>query len=385
MKKRGEKRGKYKICYLINCLIHAGAQSVLINLLKNLDRDKFEPAVISLEKRAPLAARIKELGIPVYSAAAAGKYDIGAAYRLYKLLKGLQPDILHTHLFHADLTGRLLGKICRIPVIMNTIHNINLGSSFRDFLLRKTDFISDYTVVICRAAAERFVEKKIVSPQKLKVVYNGIDTADFNIPDRVEAREEICREFALKHDKKIAVSIGRLRPVKGYSYLLQALKLIKEELADWHFLIVGEGELYSRLQKECEDLALKSHVTFTGVRNDIPQLLAASEFLVLASLWEGLPVVIEEAMAAGLPVIATEVGGVPELVINRETGFITTPGDSRELAGVLREVLSLSGEKRREMGRKGRERVKKMFSSHKMTKNYEGVYLGFLEKDIYIK
>ncbi len=372
---------KYKICYLINCLIHAGAQSVLINLLENIDREKYQPVVISLEARVPLADRIKELKIPVYSANVSSKYDIKAAWKLYKLLKNINPDILHTHLFHSDITGRIFGKACGIPVIINTVHNIKFGNRLRDFINKKSDFMSDYTVTICQAATDVMVKKKLVSPDKIKVIYNGIDPDKYFINKSASVKERITAELGLAADKNLAISIGRLRYVKGFSYLLQALKLIEEELANWHFLIVGDGELRSQLEEEAYNLGLSDYVSFPGVRDDIPQLLAASEFLVLSSLWEGLPLVIEEGMAAELPVIATKVGGVPELVEEGKTGYLVDPADSRQLAEALEKIMSIPVIERKQMGKKGRTRVEKLFNIKKMTADYEGVYSTFMENN----
>ncbi len=354
---------------------------MLYRLLQRIDRKQFAPVVVTLlDIPGPLTEKVEEIGVEVRQLKLRSWYDFIALIRLYRILKELKPDILHTQLFAADILGRVMGRLLKVPLVITSIRNIYYGSKFRDIILRWTEKYADRTTFVSLAAADRFVELKILPASKVKVIHNGLDPGKFETGLKEEGKKNKRKQFALPLEGLLLLSVGSLSRQKGYSQLFQALNKVKQKRADFHLVIAGIGPEHDQLKKEIIEMGLADKVSMIGRCDDVAALMAAADGLVLSSLWEGLPGVVMEAMAAELPVIATAVGGTPELVLDGETGFLVAPCQHEELASVLEKLMAMLDEERRAMGRAGRRRVEEHFHVDTMVRSYQDLYRAALRE-----
>ncbi len=366
-------RDSLRILFLITELDTGGAQKALARLLASLNRSRFKPHVACLyHGDKTVAQEIRALGIPLTDLRMQAKWRADALWRLYRLLRRQQPAILHTWMFHANLPGRLLGRLAGVPIVITSRRNVNIGGPARERLLRWTSGLDDAVIAVCELARQAEIERAGAAPHHVATIYNGVDVTAFSRSDP-EADARIRDTFDIPADAPLLGAIGRLHPQKDFGTLLAAVAQLRRQVPDAHLLLVGDGELREELVNHARSLGLGDCVTFAGHRTHIPEILAAIDVFTLTSLWEGLPNVILEAMAAGLPVVATRVGGVPEVVVAGETGLLVPPRDpdalSRAIVTLLRDPAL-----RQTMGRAGQERVRHRFSVEQMVRRTESLY-----------
>ena len=369
---------KIKILYLITGLKTGGAEMILHNLVKGLDKRKFEPIVVSIIPVAEIGKKIQGLGVKILSLNARFKHNSFIFFRLISILKKEKPQILHSHLFHAIFLGRVTGRICKVPIIISSIHSEYMGGFLRNRLLQITDSLDDVVTIVSQRVAETMIKLKTVSVNKLLVIYNGIDLNKFIFQDK-EAKGKIKKELNLKEDTKILISVGRLFKAKGYPYLIETIKILKKNL-NIKLLVLGEGEDKSKLETQIRDFNLEKNIFLLDRKENVSDYLNASDVFILASLWEGLPIALLEAMACGLPVVATNVGGISEIIKDGVSGFLVELKNPMMLAEKIRYLLNLDVESRKEMGVEGRKIIENKFSLEKMVKNYENLYGKFLAR-----
>jgi sugar transferase (PEP-CTERM/EpsH1 system associated) len=360
-----------KIIHLITELDRGGAQMALYRLLAHGDNGRFHPHVICLYNGDKVVAQqIRQLGIPVTDLGMSAPWRLDALWRLYRLLRRERPSILHTWMFHANIPGRILGKLAGVPIIISSERTMGQEGRVRRLLNRLTGWLPDRIICVSQQVADFAAQEIGLPPAKLTVIRNGIDIDQFtDLPDQQTARAM----FGLPVPGKIMAAIGRPRPVKGFSYLLEAFAQIAADQPDLYLLFVGDGPEKRPLQTAAQQLPSANRVIFLGDQQEIPRLLAALDILVLPSLWEGLPNVVLEAMAAGLPVVATAVGGTPELVVEGETGLLVPPRDPATLAEAIVTLLT-DPELARRLGENGRQRVTTQFTIQQTVAQTESLY-----------
>lgn len=361
------------ICYLITELeVVGGAERTLYNVLLRLDRERFSPEVITLYGgNGPIAQEIRALDIPVTDLGMRRKWRIDALWRLSQLLRRQRPQILHACMFHANIAGRLIGRLAGVPLIITWRHTINLEGRFREALNRWTFPLSDLEFTICDLARAIDLDRAHAAPDKVVTLYNGIEVDAFSPAGTTQPN--LRRAFDLPERAMLIGSVGRLHPAKGFEDLLTAMVDIHRNVPQAYLLIVGDGELYDPLQAQVEQLHLTDHVILTGYRADVARILAGLDLFVMASHWEGLPLVVLEAMATGLPVVATAVGGTPEVVVEDVTGLLVPPHDPDALTNAVLRLLRDPGLRQR-MGDAGRTRVVEHFTIERMVHKIEGHY-----------
>jgi glycosyltransferase involved in cell wall biosynthesis len=365
--------GEMKLFYLITDLEIGGAQTMLLQVLRHLNYDRFAPTVACFYGGdSPLARDIRLLGVPVIDLGMRAKWRLDGFWRLYRALRRERPFIIHASLFHANIPARLLGRLAGVPVIITWRQNISIGGQWRERINRWTAPLDDHVTAVCQLARQAEIEGTAVPPHKISLVYNCIDPAPFAV-DKAAKRTKIRQEFNIPATAPLIGMVGRLHPQKGVQHLLDALLRIREQLPKTRLLIAGEGELRGELQAQAQELGLSASVVFTGARSDVPDILAAIDLFVLPSLWEGLPLAVLEAMAAELPVVATAVGGVPELVVDGETGRLVVPGDATALAQAIVSTLAHPAQAAT-MGAAGRARVVSEFGAESITRQVESLY-----------
>jgi glycosyltransferase involved in cell wall biosynthesis len=280
-----------------------------------------------------------------------------------RFFKQFQPDLAHSHSFHANIVARLLRLFHRTVKVVSTVHNVYEGGRHRMIAYRLTDFLSVRTTAVSSTAAERFVRLKAIPKQKCLVVTNGIDTTEFvPIPDRrVQTRAAMSAG-----EDFIWVTAGRIAPAKDIPNLLRAFAQVRTAHPSAQLWIAGEGA----------PIAAQENVHWLGLRRDLPALLDAADGFVLASAWEGMPLVVGEAMAMEKPVIATDVGGVRELV--DDAGTLVPAGDANTLANAMIALMQTPGEDRQRLGRAARSRIASEFSMEARADHWERLYQSLL-------
>ena len=356
-----------RILYVLTSLGIGGAEKQVIDLAGRMAARGHTVALIALKhadeewpvKLPVLRLNIRKTPLGVYR-------GLQFAAKFAALFRS---DILHSHTFPANLFTRLLKPMLRAegeasPVI-NTIHNVYEGGWHRMLLYRATDARADQVTAVSQAAAERFVQCHAVSAGKMRVLTNGIDTEAF-APNR--SRRKQVRVEMQAGTKFVWMAVGRLAPAKDYPNLLRAFAKVRREKPNACLWIAGEGDLQPGQFELRED----SGVQLLGLRHDIVELLDAADAYVLSSAWEGMPLAVGEAMAMEKPVVATDVGGVRELV--GEAGFIVAPKDSHLLAQSMLKVMDLAEQARKEIGRDARNRIQLYFSIYEKVDEWEQLY-----------
>ncbi len=278
-----------------------------------------------------------------------------------------RPDILHSHTFPANLFTRLLTAMLRgkrsSPRVLSTIHNVNEGGWQRMLLYRATDSFSDQVTAVSAAAAERFTRLHAVPAAKMLVLTNGIDAEAF-APDR--ARRKRMRSEMSAGNAFVWLAVGRLVPAKDYPNLLRAFEKVHSVHPSSRLWIAGEGDAAPYAGEPVQGVA------FLGLRHDIPALLDGADGFVLSSAWEGLPLALGEAMAMEKLAVATDVGGVRELI--GDAGFLVPPKDSQALADAMLKAMAMHEIERKTMQRDARRRIQMHYSMPVKTEEWEQLY-----------
>lgn len=315
----------------------------------------------------PLAAEFRERSLDIQTVAKRPGRDPRLFLSLARLFRTRQVDVVHTHNPQPLLFSALPAKLTRAALI-HTKHGVNPDTPRRLAMRRAAGRLVDVFVAVSQPTAAVASERRECRADRLRVVPNGIDLDRFQPDDG--ARRAIRRELGIPDEAFAVGTVGRLWPEKGHAYLIRSLAPV---LGRFHLVITGEGPERENLTAQIAALARPEAVHLTGNRRDVPKLLAALDVFVLTSKSEGLPLVIPEAMAAGLPVVATRVGGIPQVVEEGKTGFMVEYGDEEGLRGRL---VALDGDRRlaRQCGEMGRERSLDRYSSRRMVADYLALY-----------
>lgn len=349
-----------------------GLQQVIYNICRSIDHTRFEVAVLCLRARGIYAADVEALGIPVHLLEQKpGGVDYLAFAKVARLLRELQIDVIHTHNTQPFIDGTLGAVMAGVRTIIHTDHARSFPDKFRYMVAEKIMSLFAYRVVGCSDhTSHQLITHEKISRRKVRTILNGIDPARFDLQvDRTAKR----RELGLPASGSVIGLAVRLSDQKGITYLLRAMPLILNEHPQTSLLIAGDGELADELKSEAAALGVSGNVVFCGARKDIPELLRILDIYVLPSLWEGLPMVILEAMAAGCPVVATNVGGNPSAVVDGRTGRLISPADPAALAAAITGLLA-SESLRQAYSRAARDLFLERFTAEKMTRRYERLY-----------
>jgi sugar transferase (PEP-CTERM/EpsH1 system associated) len=354
-----------RVVHLVRRLDLGGLEMVVLNLVRGADRERFEPRVICLGPRGAIADRFDRIGVPVESLEARGR--AAAIVQLARRLWRLRADVLHTHNPAPHLVGAVARTLARVPVLVHTKHGRNYPEDRRAVLANRwASLNTDAVIAVSEDAAgvARTIER--VPASKVRVIHNGIDLTSFPAPER-RGGEGVGR----------AVTVARLHAVKDQATLLRAARRIADARPGFRLALVGDGPEREGLERLRRELALEEIVRFHGHRDDVRTLLLESDLFMLSSVSEGLSLTLLEAMAAGLPVIATDVGGNREVVTHGETGFLVAPASPEAVASATLSLLD-DPARAQAMGRSGRRRVEQVFDLRVMVRRYEALYLELI-------
>ena len=286
-----------------------------------------------------------------------------------------RPDLIHSHTFPANLAGRVLAPLASSAKLLATIHNVFEGGWQRSLAYRLSDGLCVATTAVSRAVAERSIQAGMVPAHKCLVLPNGIDSGEFQPSAERRLRTRACLGAAAAF---VWLAAGRIVPAKDFPTLLRAFALLRAAQPQALLWIAGEAgnSTFDRMGKKLLDPALMTGVRWLGLRRDLPALLDGADGFVLSSAWEGMPLVVGEAMAMEKPVAATDAGGVRELL--GESGVIVPAGNPARLAEAMLGLMQLSDEQRRAVGRAARQRILERFSIEAIADRWEELYLRLL-------
>lgn len=353
-----------------------GADQQLLSAAEALRARGWNARIVSLTALGPMGLQARERGIPTDSLEMPrGVPDPRGILRLARLVRSWKPQVLHSHMVHANFMARVLRLLAPVPVIVSTIHNIWDGGPIRLLGYRVTDRLADCTTIVSETAAQRYLAARAVSRERLRVIPNGVDTSRFRpLPN---ARTDLRRELGLG-DQFAWLAVGRFELAKDYPNMLTAFATLSARRPDSILLLVGRGRLQAETEELARSLGLGDRVRFVGVRRDVPELLSAADGYVLSSAWEGMPVVLLEAGAAGIPIVATAVGGNREVVLEGETGFLVPSRDSDALAQAMLRLAGLSLDQRRRLGERGRQHIVARYALPHIVDLWEAMYRELL-------
>lgn len=368
---------KNKIVHIITRLDKGGsAQNTLLTVL-GTDTKKYDvllfkgPTVesrMSQDENASVMAdlqkaqlkRIKLVTIPLLVRRINPAYDAGALIYLFLLLIKEKPAIVHTHTSKAGFLGRLAAKLARVPIIVHTPHGHVFFGYFGPLktqifiLLEKyAARITNRIVALTKGEKEDYKFYKIAPEDKIIIINSGVELE--NIKDlSLEERQNLKRQLGIPERSFVVGTAGRLEPVKGPEFLLEAAKDILSNYPQTYFVFAGDGPLRQRLERKAYELGINTNMRFLGWRNDVTRVISIYDIFIFPSLNEGMGRVLVEAMALGKPVVASNVGGIPDLVTHGKTGFLVPPRDPGQLARYIQVLMEDEG-KRKRMGQGGKE------------------------------
>lgn len=373
-----------KILHVITRLDRGGSARALLRLSEGLGKEGFDVAIITGPSREPeedLEGFTGRTSIPVHSIPSLVRdispfKDLLAFVALFRIVKRIYPDILHTHTTKAGFIGRIVGRLCRVKVIVHTPHgHIFYGyggrvlSWFYILAERVASRFCDRIVALTPLEKEDYVRLKVAKEENIVVIPVGVDIERYL---KEEGDADIREELGIDPDLPLIGWVGRLEEVKGCFDFLKACSIVGERFPMARFLMVGDGLLRGDIEQWIKKHGLEDRVFLLGYRRDVPRIMKAMDLYVLTSRNEGLGMGVVEAMAAGRPVVATGVGGVPTAVVDRVTGLLVPPGRPDEIADAIAIILS-NPSMAEGMGRAGRERAR-AYSVEAMTRAYIDLY-----------
>ena len=359
-----------RILLLSTSLGMGGADRQILYLAHALIAQNYEVRLVCMTPPEEMGRQALAGGLPITSLEMQrGQADWRSFQRFVTLLQTWQPHVLTSFMYHANLLGRLAGKWAGVPLVITSIRSERNGSAARDWLMRLTNWMDHSCTTNSQQVADSLMSRGLLSKRKLRVIPNGVDIAALaaSPADRARIREEL----GLGPTGFLWVAIGRLWEQKDYPTLLRAFPGLAPSA---RLAIAGRGPLLDELGRQADQLGIGPRVTFLGVRRDIGALLSAADALVLPSAWEGMPNVVMEALAAAKPVVATQVGGVAELVQPGKSGFLAPAGDAEALSRAMAELMSLSDEQRQQMGLYGRNHIAAHYGLATMAERWSALY-----------
>ncbi len=381
---RGSRAGRgdlpTSVVFVTTALTHGGAEHQVVLLASEFARRGWTVRVVSMRPPEAHLDALAAAGVEVVSLDMPRRVpDPRGLWRLARLLRRWRPDVVHSHMVHANLLARVSRLLAPVPVLVSTAHNVNEGPRWRERAYRLTEPLCDLTTNVSAAAVERYIRVGAASETRIRHIPNGIDLKKFrqNAYKRTRTRAELDLG-----DRPVLLAVGRFEAAKDHPNMLAALRLVVDERPDALLLLVGQGRLESETRQQADALGLGAHVRFLGARDDVPAVMNAVDIYLMSSAWEGLPLVLLEAAAVGLPIVATDVGGNSEVVLDGNSGLLTPPGIPRLLADAILRVLTLPAETRDDWGQVGRGHVEQTYGIEGVIARWEGVYQEFWERNL---
>jgi glycosyltransferase involved in cell wall biosynthesis len=365
---------KLRIALCITDLEIGGAEQNLVELATRLDRERFAPAVYCLgprpvETSSSCVRALEAAGVEVFCLGAWRFHHAPIAlWRLRRLLRQQRPDLVQCFLFHANLLGRIAARWAGVPRVVAGLRVAERYSRWHLWADRQTSRMVDRYVCVSRAVADFAAAEAGIPAGKLVVIPNGIDVAKYPASSPAD-----LGSLGVPAGRKAITFVGRLEEQKGLRWLLETAPQWLDRLAGYDLLLVGKGPQQGELEALARQGGISGRVHFAGWRADVPQILAASRLLILPSRWEGMPNVVLQAMASGLPVLATDVEGVRELLGPQAEAQTVPYGDTPAMVARIAELLE-NPARAADLGRQNRLRAAEEFSVERMVAAYQSLW-----------
>jgi glycosyltransferase involved in cell wall biosynthesis len=367
-----------KILMLSTSLGLGGGDKEVIAIASSLINRGYQVKMVSMVPPETMGLEAKSRGIDVSTLnMKRGIPDPIVIPKLIKIIKEWEPDVLHSNMIHANLLARIVRLLVKVPVQISTAQNVDEseGQAWRDYAYRITDSLCDCTTNVSKLGVKRYIDIGLTKASKTIFIPNSVDTNQFypNLDLRKKTREQlgIQEQFAW-------LAVGRFYPQKDYPTMIQAFGFSLKEKPDSLLFIAGEGPLQGEVKDLAKSLGIESNIRFLGPRRDILSLMNAADAHLMSSVWEGMPLVLLEAASTALPIIATNAGGIPETVLNGETGILVPPKNPHKLADAMQQLIDMPQIQRINMGKKGREYVLANYSTNEVVNKWEELYMRLL-------
>jgi glycosyltransferase involved in cell wall biosynthesis len=367
-------RKPIKTLYVIATLDRAGAEKQMVQLATGLNRDRFEPEVVCLWRTGPLEKDLQDARIPVTLIRKKWKFDLSIIRRLADFIRERNFDIVHTWLFTANTTGRLAARKAGTPVIIASERCVDVWKTVFHRAVDRYLSKDTHRIIANAEAVKDFIQSEGVLPDKIDVISNSFDKEPFRKLDRAAARAAL----GISEEEIAAGFAGRLEPQKGVRYLIKAARALPEDVP-WKILVFGEGAKRQKLESLVRSFQLGKRVRFMGTVENTASVFPGLDVFILPSLWEGLPNAVIEACASAVPVVATEVGGVKEIIRDGQSGFLVPPRDSKALAEKMTRLIQDEALRKR-MGKAARDFVLAVFDVRTVVLAYQDLYRRAMER-----
>ena len=363
------------VAFCITDLDAGGAERALVQIVTRLNRAEWNPSVFCLSPPGELVDVLEQHEIPVTCFHATGKRSISVLWKLRRALKEIRPRIVVSFLFHANMAARLASFGLGAQVVSG-IRVSEKRSLWPLRLDRWTEKLVARHVCVSQAVADYSIETGGLPTEKVRVIPNGVDYAAFANCSQIWDRQTV--NGRIPQDAPIVLFVGRLSPQKAPEVFLEALATIFQQHPEAHAVLVGEGPLQASLEQQADDLSIRDRTHFLGRRGDIPALMKSATLLVLPSRWEGMPNVVLEAMASGLPVVATRVDGTAELIENERTGLLISPDNCSELVSAMDRLLA-NTKLRKDVADSAQHYISKGFTWNRIAAEYAGLFKNLID------
>jgi len=365
---------KKGVLILVDKLKAAGAENLAVNIaIKLKDSSRYVPVVCATRSGGESEERLKANNVEYFLLHREHPYQFYKFSLLRKILKEYNIQVIHTHKMGSNFWGSIVGRIARTRVILGHVHGQVRG--WKNIVVERiASNLSNKLIAVSESERQRIIREENIAPAKIVTIYNGIDLTKF----RTTGDADIRHQFGLDITTPTIGISAELRSEKNHETFLLAAREVLKERRDPRFLIIGDGQERQKLEVFAVNLGITENCIFTGFIKNIPAMLSVLDVGVLSSTMEALPLTLLEYMAASKPIIATNVGGIPEIVQNGVNGFLFQPGDFMTLAEKIKLLLdqrSLA----MEMGRNGRMLATQKFSEEAMMAKVEDLYTGMLE------
>ena len=364
-----------RILHIIPTLVQGGAEKQLAMLASGLPRDRYDVRVCALTSSGTYQPFLESMKIPVQTIGKSRKFDPIAYFHLRQHVQELRPEIVHTWIFAANCYGRQAALSCGVKIIVAGERCVDRWKTRWQLAIDRYFAHRTSAIVVPSTGVRDFYVHQKLPANKFHVIPNGISTKDSG---SISGRDELLDEFGLPHNSRLIGIVGRLWPQKRIKDAIWAGELISAVRDDTHLLIIGDGPQRWRLERFCEQVHVSNRIHFLGHRSDVLRLLPHFDCLWLTSEYEGMPNSIMEAMAAAVPVVATNIPGNRDLVIATETGHLVPVGDRAGFARVTHQLLD-DNVRREKLGAAGRRRVIEHFSDEQMIQRYDSFYQTLIQ------
>lgn len=366
-----------RVLYIVDQLGGGGAERVVVDIATHLP-PSYQCHVCATRENGNFSycSSLEQHGVPYTLIGRRKRYDLRGFQKIRQLICDYQPHIIHTHKYGSNIWGRLLRISTSFPVLVSHEHTWEYNSANRLRILTNRILapLSDAIIAVSEEDRRKLIAVEALPENKILTIYNGVD---FSRIHTTISSSQAKRRFGIEPEEFSIGIIGKLSAQKGHEYLLQALAIARDALCPFKLLIAGEGELREELENLVIELGLERSVSFLGFVNDIGVLLSAVDLVVMPSLFEGHPIALIEAMAAGKAVVASDVGGIPEVIEPGKTGTLVPPRDTNGLASAISAARNTPQERIR-LGEAAARSVTSRFSIEAAVQSYVALYKELL-------